>query len=237
MFSSRTPRCKQAAAGDDELALAASPGRTRRATFDSSSLSSRSRSSPAGERLAVLPGERRVVDAEHHVQRRLVDGRSAAGRRRCRSRQMVSPMSTSSSPTTAQMSPAATSSTSRFGRAGRTPAPARPCRRCACRRCLTSGDAAGPSGSCRRRPGRWRSADVIAVLERRRPASAAARPRRRPAAGTLLRIASNSGCRSFGRHGSGRWWRCRARPRGVDDREVERRVVGARVRRTGRRQR
>ena len=81
---------------------------TRRATLDWSSLFSRSRSWRLVTYSAFLPGEGPVVDSEGHVQRRLVHVERSAAATGFSGSASVSPISTCSSPTTAQMSPTST---------------------------------------------------------------------------------------------------------------------------------
>ena len=51
-----------------------------------------------GDELAVLSGERAVVDGELHLNRRRIDRHERQRRRGLRSREIVSPMNTSSKP-------------------------------------------------------------------------------------------------------------------------------------------
>ena len=67
------PRCSRPRPETWNSSRLSSLGTTRRATFDSSSFISRSRSCRLVTYLPSWPTERRVVDAEDHVERRLVD--------------------------------------------------------------------------------------------------------------------------------------------------------------------
>ena len=224
---------QQAAAGDVELVALDLVGTTRRATFDSSSFISRSRSCRLVTYVPSWPanGESLMRKTMSSVGSSTLIGGSGTG---FSMSAIVSPMSTSPGRRRRRCR-RRRPRRSRCGQGGRRCRAGRPCRRSAAPSLLQQGDALVLADLAGDDPADGDAADVVAVVERRRPASAAARPARPRAAARASGSRRTAAAGPFGGR-PGRSWRCPAgrRRRSSGSRAWRRRRP---ARRTGRRRR